>query len=215
MIRVYKQKEVPASLQKENCNKYDDQDVQEVLYDDQLSKCYLCEQDAGKSTQIEHLRPKAEGYFPELKYKWTNLFLACPYCNGRKPNSFMLLDPLLHNIEDVIEQRLISGTKKLEFKSDLSGKEVEDTIDLLEKLHNGKNGLRDRKAKAFYSDVELVVSAFLRLLNNYKENPTEENKELVNNSLKINKEFLGLKYWMIIDYGFANDFEDEIVWHKQ
>jgi len=215
MIRVYKQEVVPASLQKDDCNKYDDQDVQVALYDDQNSKCYLCEQNAGKSTQIEHLRPKAETCFPELKYKWTNLFLSCPYCNGRKSNALLILDPANNNIEEIIVQRLDAANKKLEFTSDSNNNEVIDTIALLNRLHNGKNGLRDRKAKAFYNDIELGVNSFLKYLLNYKENLSDENKQIVIDSLKVDKEFLGLKYWMIKDYGFNNDFKDEIVWNKK
>lgn len=215
MIRVYKQTEVPASLQVDNCSSYDGQDVQDALYDDQQSKCYLCEQKVGKSSQVEHLRPKAEANFPELKYKWTNLFLACPYCNGRKSNALQILDPANNNIEKIIAQRLDATKKNLEFASDSSDKEVKDTIALLNHLHNGKNGLRDRKAKAFYDDIELGVSSFLNHLLNYKENSSDENKQILADSLKVDKEFLGLKYWMLKDYGFEDHFTDEIVWHKK
>ncbi|WP_421919250.1 hypothetical protein [Marinifilum sp.] len=212
MIRVFKQEEVPASLQKDGCNKHDGQDVQDALYEDQYNKCYLSEQYVGKDSEIEHLRPQA--LFPGLKYEWTNLFLVSPYCNGRKENSLVLLDPTQHNIEDIIEQRLNIGTKNLEFVSIETGKELADTIALLDKLHNGKKGLRDRKTKAFYDDVEFAVSNFLRLLNKYKENPSDQNRLLVSESLQINKEFLGLKYWMIKDNGFEEQFQNEIIWNK-
>src|ERR1700722_16017775 len=98
MIRVRKSAEIPASLLVANCNSYDGQDVQEALVTDQHEKCYLCEQKTTKSFQIEHHKAKAAGYHPELKYTWSNLFLTCGYCNGRKPNDFDLLDPVHHNI---------------------------------------------------------------------------------------------------------------------
>lgn len=215
MIRVYKQEEVPVSLQKEDCNAYNGQDVQEALYVNQYSKCYLSEQNVGKDSEIEHLRPKAEGYFPELKYEWTNLFLASPYCNKRKSNALLILDPTQHNIEDLIIQRLDISSKKVVFKSDQNSEKVSDTIQLLNHLHNGKNDIRDRKAKAFYDDIELAVSWFLRLLLQYKEDSSDENRQMLVDSLKIDKEFLGLKYWMIKDYGFEDDFKEDIVWNKK
>ncbi len=66
MIRVRKSTDTPRSLQLENCHHYDGQDVQESLYSDQYGKCYLCEQETHKTFQIEHLKPKDEGYSPEL-----------------------------------------------------------------------------------------------------------------------------------------------------
>ena len=112
-------------------------------------------------------------------------------------------------------QRFDAINKRLEFTGDLKADQVKDTIALLNHLHNGKKGLRDRKAKAFYNDIELGVSHFLNHLLNYKENSSDENKQIITDSLKVDKEFLGLKYWMIKDYGFEDDFTDEIVWHKK
>jgi uncharacterized protein (TIGR02646 family) len=106
MIRILKFPEVPASIQKPDCNRYDGQDVQDKLVADQHGKCYLCENKPHHNFVIEHLKPKAEGYYPELKYKWENLFLSCQYCNGRKPNSFLILDPTKINVEEIIEQRM-------------------------------------------------------------------------------------------------------------
>lgn len=210
MIRVYKQEEVPESLQKENCTAYDGQDVQDALYENQYGICYLCDQKVGKNSQIEHLRPKAEGYFPELKYKWTNLFLACPYCNGRKPNALLLLDPTQHQIESIISQRLNSKSKQIEFTSERDDREVNDTIELLNTLHNGKKKMRDRKTQEFYKDIEHAVNEFMSLLLQYKEDATDVNKQYIIDSLANDKEFLGLKYWMIKDYGFAEVFGEQI-----
>lgn len=78
MIKVRKAKGIPGSLQKNPCTAYDGQDVQTQLITDHDGKCYLCEQLTHKSFEIEHLKPKAEGYYPELRFKWNNLFLSCP-----------------------------------------------------------------------------------------------------------------------------------------
>jgi uncharacterized protein (TIGR02646 family) len=212
MIRVFKTEEIPASLQEPNCNRYDGQDVQDTLVANQHRKCYLCEQDAGKDFQIEHLKPKAKGYYPELEFKWENLFLACPYCNGRKPNSALILDPSQNNMEEIIAQRL--DGKEICFTSTAQDEATQKTIGLLSRLFNGVNHLRDVKCQQLFKDVEQEISCFFELLVNYKNNRSEENKQALNDSLKIDKEFLGFKYWIIKDFGFYEEFKDFVRWNK-
>jgi uncharacterized protein (TIGR02646 family) len=213
MIRVYKSPEIPISLQKPGCNHYDGQDVQKALVNDQHRKCYLCEKDAGKDFQIEHLKPKAEGFYPELKFKWDNLFLACPYCNGRKPNSAEILDPTKHNIEEFIEQRMTE--KEVCFSSSTNDEAIKQTVLLLVKLFNGEQGIRDIKCQQLYRDINRENDFFLKLLNDYKDNLTDENRKALIDSLSIEKEFLGFKYWIIKDYGFFDKFSEFMVWNKQ
>ena len=135
MIRVSKNPNTPASLQVNGCSNYNGQDVQEQLVEDQHEKCYLCEQFTGKDFQIEHLKPKADNYHPELKYTWTNLFLSCPFCNARKPNSSKILDPSLYDIENLISQKIDFPNNKIVFTGDTGQIEIKDTIELLDKTH--------------------------------------------------------------------------------
>lgn len=153
MIRVYKSSIVPASLLVDNCSNYDSQDVHETLVADQHEKCYLCEQKTTKSFQIEHHKAKAAGYHPELKYTWSNLFLSCPYCNGRKPNEYSLLDPVDNNIEVIITHRLDLSTKLAVVASIRAGIQEDYTVRLLDRLFNGKDGLRDIKGEILFKDV--------------------------------------------------------------
>jgi uncharacterized protein (TIGR02646 family) len=212
MIRVFKSPEIPSTLQNVDCSKYDGQDVQDALVIDQHCKCYLCEQYAGKSFQVEHLKPKAKEYFPELKFDWNNLFLVCSYCNGRKPNSFTILDPTKSNVEELIEQRL--EEKKLIFKSLDINPQVEQTISLLSKLFNGEKGIRDVKCQQLFKDIEREINFFFKLLLDYKNNPTNENRKTLTDCLNIDKEFLGFKYWIMKDYGFFDEFSEFMVWNK-
>lgn len=214
MIRVRKSKDIPPSLQAEGCNHYDGSDVQELLYSDQDGKCYLCEQETHKNFQVEHLKPKAEGYFPELQCEWTNLFLTCEYCNGRKPNSLVILDPLHHDIEDLIVQRVDLYSKKVKLTDITGGHNTKDTIQLLDRLFNGKSNIRDIKGKVLYEDLNREISNFLKKLLDYKSNPTEENKQIIIDLLHIAKEFLGFKYWIIKDSGMYDEFKDFMIWNK-
>ena len=215
MIRISKSKDIPVSLLVENCNNYDGQDVQEALVIDQHEKCYLCEQKTTKSFQIEHLKAKAAGYFPQLKYTWSNLFLSCPYCNGRKPNDFDLLDPVSNNIEDIISHRLDLATKLITLESLRVGGQESYTVQLLDKIFNGKDTLRDIKGRILYKDLERDMVFFLELLNNYKTINNQENKQKIIDSLLITKEFLAFKYWIIKDNdSLYNDFKDYMIWNR-
>lgn len=215
MIRVNKTVEIPPSLQVENCTHYDGQDVQKTLVNDQFGKCYLCEQNPGKDFEIEHLKPKSEGYSPELKYEWTNLFLACKYCNGRKPNNLEILNPLIHNIEDCISQRIDYYSKKVEFHSTSDDLSTRQTIELLDRLFNGKSHIRDVKSKVLFDDLNREISFFLEMLIQHKTDGNKQNKQIIIDLLHLSKEFLGVKYWIIKDSGMFDEFKDFIVWNKK
>jgi hypothetical protein len=214
MIRVNKTAETPPSLLVENCNRYDGHDVQSALYTDQHGKCYLCEQETHKNFEIEHLKPKAEGYYPELEYKWTNLFLACKYCNGRKPNNLEILNPLNLNIEDVITHKFDINLGKIEFLSNTDDPNTLETTKLLSILFNGKSNLRDIKGKILFDDLNREILNFLKMLLQYKSNSKEENKQIIIDLLHISKEFLGFKYWIIRDAGMYDLFKEYMVWNK-
>lgn len=214
MIRLKKSEAIPASLQVPNCNKYDGQDVQDTLYEDQDGKCYLCEQTTRKNFEIEHF--KAKSAYSDSKYTWDNLLLSCPYCNARKSSGYKeLMNPLEHNIEEIIEQRLVFSKNTIELKSSNTSESANTTINLLERLLNGKSGLRDKKAEILYKDIEQTITVFLEHLIRYKSEPSSENKQIVIDSLKIHKEFLALKYWLVKDHSDLYEvFGSYMVWNR-
>lgn len=214
MIRVNKTAEIPISLQVENCTRYDGQDVQETLYLDHHGKCYLCEQETHKTFEIEHLQSKAEGFSPELKFDWTNLFLSCKYCNGRKPNNLEILNPLNVNIEVVISHKFDINLGKIEFFSNSDDPNTLETIKLLSILFNGKSNIRDIKGKILFDDLNREILNFLKMLIQYKSNPNEESKQIIIDLLHISKEFLGFKYWIIKDSDMYGEFQEYMVWNK-
>jgi hypothetical protein len=213
MIRVRKSENVPASLAVENPTRYDSQDVLETLVNDQDQKCYLCEQKHRQNFHVEHLKPKA--IFGDLKYEWTNLFSACPYCNGRKPNSFDILDPSLHNIEEIIIHQLDLANNQSEISSLRAGVQEKYTVELLKKLFNGENGIRDIRRQILFDDLQREIVFFLRLLNDYKNNKSEQNIQKVIDALGIKKEYLAYKFWLVKNNnGLNEDFKDHMVWNK-
>lgn len=214
MIRINKTAETPPSLSMVNCNHYNGQDVQNTLYADQHGKCYLCEQETHKNFEIEHLKPKTDGYYPDLKFSWTNLFLVCGYCNGRKPNCSEIIDPSVNNIEDLITHRIDLYSKKVEFQNTPTDLNVQHTTELLDKLFNGKSQIRDKKGEILYEDLNREISFFLEMLLYYKSDSSEVNKQIIIDLLHISKEFLGFKYWIIRDSSLYDEFKEYMVWNK-
>lgn len=217
MIRIKKSSQIPSSLLKDNCKKYDGEDVQEALNKDQFGKCYLCEQQTGKDYQIEHFKAKADGIYSELKFSWENLFLACSYCNARKSNDYNnLLEPTLVNIEEVIEQRIDFSTSKIQLKDTLDSPSSQETVRLLDKLLNGNSKIRKTRDQKFYDDIFREITFFINILTEFKQNQTSENKQIVIDSLKMEKEFLALKYWILKDEEWLfHEFSIFIKWNKE
>ena len=72
-------------------NKACHKEVVKILHIMQHGKCCYCEKKIdteGNGQAIEHIRPKAQDKYPELKNEWTNLLHSCVDCNGKKSSQF-------------------------------------------------------------------------------------------------------------------------------
>lgn len=62
-------------------------------------KCMYCESKVSHVYfgDVEHIRPKAQGKYPELEFEWTNHGYCCARCNNEKKDQFdsdcPLIDP--------------------------------------------------------------------------------------------------------------------------
>lgn len=77
MVYFKKTQPAPKSLAVEKDKKsgvYNQEDVLELLQNDFENKCYICEQKAPISINIEHFKPHFSGKFWDLKFDWNNLF---------------------------------------------------------------------------------------------------------------------------------------------
>ncbi len=213
MIRVYKSPNTPLSLS--TTQSYNGEDVLQQLENDHHKKCYLCERCLCTEFQVEH--HKSQKNHPYLRQDWNNLFWSCDYCNGKKGNKFdNLLDPTAVNIEEEIMQVLNSLQKQAVFTPLEQTDAHTETCQFLTRIHNGKNGLRKKREENFFEDVMGIVNNFNRLVSQYLNAPTEENKDLVKENLQINKECLGFKYWIIKNNAsLYSMFSADIVWNKQ
>ena len=84
-------------------DKYNKPDVRQALENMYSNCCCYCEAYIVVVTKahIEHRKPKAAHRFPELTFKWTNLHLGCPNCNGAKSDQWNDKDEIVDAVRDV------------------------------------------------------------------------------------------------------------------
>lgn len=98
MIRIRKREDAPEELATKGC--FDDA-VKRAILNDQDDKCYICERRIQTDYEIEHLVSQAND--ETAINEWSNLYLACGYCNQKKSDLFDdIKHPDTYNIEDII-----------------------------------------------------------------------------------------------------------------
>ena len=198
MIHVNKSKNPPPELEKEG---YSGDAVRKQLLQDQHDKCYLCERKLHTNYQVEHL--KSRRHSPALENEWTNLFMACEYCNGKKLDDYDdILNPATVHVELVISQKY--DAKSEMFCFDPVGEAVDEdarnkTIALLNSLFNGKDPkMPTLKEQRFRQEFRLVYNAFQKQLNDWiAQQDDAEKLKAVELALGIQAEYLGFKYWLV------------------
>lgn len=104
MSYVDRGEKVPDSVK----NKYNQNEIKEVLKQETNCKCMYCESyiSAVAPEHIEHYRPK--DLYPHLSFEWTNLGLACPWCNIKKNNKFDEQYTFINPYIDIPEEHFVS-----------------------------------------------------------------------------------------------------------
>lgn len=80
-------------------NNYKHPDNKLALQQASHGKCMYCESYISNVYfgDVEHIRPKAQGKYPELEFTWTNHGFCCARCNNAKSDEFEedcpLIDP--------------------------------------------------------------------------------------------------------------------------
>lgn len=71
-------------------------------------KCMYCESIIAHIdfAHVEHIKPKADDKYPELKYDWNNLGYACPKCNNAKSDNYYEDTPYINPYNEDPEQYL-------------------------------------------------------------------------------------------------------------
>jgi hypothetical protein len=114
-----------------------------LLVSDCHNKCYICEEKAPTSPEVEHLIPKSID--SSLKYVWENLLLSCHHCNNLKRKSF---DKILDCTKDDPEDHIILSLVSLDIRdrvviTDKTGSGASaETCRLLDRIYNGSSNAR-------------------------------------------------------------------------
>jgi uncharacterized protein (TIGR02646 family) len=96
----------PTSLTKGN---YKHPENKSALKKASSEKCMYCESKVSHidHAHIEHIKPKAEGKYPELKFVWDNLGYSCAICNGQKGDKYSELTPYINPYDENPEDHFV------------------------------------------------------------------------------------------------------------
>ncbi|HRI65227.1 MAG TPA: hypothetical protein PK156_13350 [Polyangium sp.] len=200
MIDVTRPSKAPESLAS---GSYGGIDVIHALHAAFLGKCYLCETKIEPGTlEVDHLKPKAEGQFPELKSAWTNLFATCNThrCNSRRTKTYPeggLLDPsagdgverrLRQTLDDLISNVLNSDLRCRFEAVGPDDNAAHNTARELDRIHNGTGSTERAQAtaKALRKAIALHVGLVASLVREYLSLTagTSERREYLDRELR-------------------------------
>lgn len=73
-------------------------------------KCMYCESQVSHIYfgDVEHIRPKAAGKYPQLEFEWTNLGYCCVRCNNAKKDQFDETCPLVDPYSEEPDTHLLA-----------------------------------------------------------------------------------------------------------
>jgi uncharacterized protein (TIGR02646 family) len=86
--------------------RYRNQEIRDALVAETQKKCAYCESIVGATdySHIEHIFPKDT--FVDGTFRWENLTISCPMCNGKKRNVAPTANNFIHPYNDEPEQRI-------------------------------------------------------------------------------------------------------------
>ena len=81
----------------------------EALKSASFGKCMYCESKIPHidHAHVEHIKPKATGKFPHLKFVWENLGYCCAKCNGSKSDKYDASTPYINPYDENPEDHLV------------------------------------------------------------------------------------------------------------
>ena len=169
MIHLPKSQPAPACLAVEKAKAngtYNCGDVLARLREDFQNKCYLCEQKAPTTINIEHFIPHRGDL--DLKFAWLNLFYACGHCNNTKLAKYgNILNCTL--AEDGVETGIRYWMnpypkEKVEVTALADNAVVTETVKLLDDIYNGTTTLKLIESANIRNQILQELRAFQELL---------------------------------------------------
>lgn len=207
MVNITKSQPPPICLEQEKQKRSGDYKcgcVLERLKKDFHNKCYICEEMAPSSINVEHFIPHKGDI--DLMFDWKNLFYACPHCNNTKSDVYM---PMLdctnpeHPITSWLKFDLVSFPKeKIIITAQHQNKETENTRQLLLDVYNGKTKLKEIEAGNLREKLSKDLVKFQELLKDYYADDVDEQEKKILHK-KIKREitpvaaFSAFKLWVV------------------
>lgn len=193
---------------------YNTESVNQALWEVFHGKCYICENKAATSYQIEHLVPHRGD--SSLKYDWNNLFLVCAHCNNVKLAKY---DPILDCTKERVEKLIafrksgyFGADEKLEFiPQEEETEAVKNTVALLKDVYYGTTPQKKMESRVLRRTLRNDLSKFKEYVREYQEAENEEEKEDLGNLLKLelrdSSTFAAFKRWLIWDHEMYAELE--------
>ncbi len=208
MINFTKSQPAPPCLEVEK-NKangdYKCGDVLNRLSADFHNKCYICEEKAPGSINVEHLVPHQNNR--DLKFDWNNLFWACSHCNNTKlaihNNIINCTDPAVNVVASISLRIYPFPGEKVIIEPQVEDDNVRETAKLLNDIYNGTTPLKKMEANGLRDKIVKEIIAFQSLLQDYfnEDGLSEEEKQTLKSQIrrKLNPQspFTAFKYWII------------------
>lgn len=207
MINIKKSQPAPSCLSKEKekvAGDYKCGDVLIRLKEDFFNKCYLCEEKAPSTLNVEHFIPHKGN--KDLKFDWNNLFFACGHCNNTKLAKYS-------NLVDCTDcSRIVTDILKFEinpfpFEESLitplnEELDVVETAKLLNEIYNGTTQLKNIESENIRGKLIQEIIDFNNLLHEYFEDGlTKDEKEeiriKIRRRLSFEAPFTAFKIWII------------------
>lgn len=201
-----KAREAIVSLQKakETGGTYNTPEVNAALREMFHGKCYICENKAVTSYQIEHLTAHQQD--KDLMYDWNNLLLSCAHCNNTKGNRFEpIIDCTKENVEQMIafRKRGYFGTdEELVFEKLDTGEKTINTVKLLQEVYYGTTVQKKMEAKILRRTLRKELMVFKEYVRDYYEAEDEDKEDLkcqIKQQLSDSSPFAAFKRWLIRD----------------
>lgn len=203
-----------------NNEKYNTEEVVNLLHPMFYGKCYLCEQDELSDPEIEHFDPH-EGDVSK-KYDWNNLYYACSRCNSIKGTTHKNLLDCCSSVDvfkaiKCVVPSIPDDPISVIAMQNIQNPQTINTVELLKRCYNEDNTALRGITKA--NLVEKIFShytdilTYRRTLREKKSTEDEINhaKGRIKAMLKVSFPFSVFWRWYVLSDSFlAKELEDLI-----
>jgi uncharacterized protein (TIGR02646 family) len=210
MVHLPKAQPGPPCLEVEKTKAngtYHCEGVLERIQKDFKNKCYLCEDKAPLSINIEHFKPHRGD--KELKFDWNNLYYACSHCNNTKLDKYeYILDSTrsADGVDQRIKYKINPFPKEKAVITALEDDQaINDTVALLQAIYNGTTELKRIESANLRSKLLKEIRRFQELLFNYYDNEFDDEekriiKDKIIRELRSTSCFTAFKRWIVRDH---------------